>query len=259
MRTGLVSLVGAGPGDPELLTVKGRNRLLQAQAVVFDRLVHPDLVELVPAAARRIYTGKSRGHQIMSQEAINNLLVLLGSEGLKVVRLKGGDPFLFGRGGEEAEALGRAGIEFEIVPGITSAIAAPAYAGIPVTDRRYCSGVSFVTGHRHPSDPASTVQWGALGASTETLVVLMGMRHLGAISSALIDGGRLPSTPAAVVQWGTREDQQVVTAPLDAIAATAAASGLGAPAIVVVGDVVALRERLAWFDEVAPGLLSAAG
>lgn len=259
MDSGLVSLVGAGPGDPGLLTVKGRDRLLAADAVVFDRLVHPDLVDLAPASARRIYTGKSRGHEVMSQEAINNLLVLLGSEGRSVVRLKGGDPFLFGRGGEEAEALARAGIEFEVVPGITSAIAAPAYAGIPVTDRRHCSGVSFVTGHRHPSDQASTVDWGALAATSETLVVLMGMRHLGAIARALIEGGRPASTPTAVIQWGTREDQQVVTAALDMIGETAAASGIGAPAIVVIGDVVALRERLAWFDEVAPGLLSAAG
>lgn len=258
MSGGLVSLVGAGPGDPGLLTVRGRDRLAAADAVVYDRLVHPDLLDIPSPAARRIYTGKSRDHHVMGQEAITNLLVLLGAQGLRVVRLKGGDPFVFGRGGEEASALAAAGISFEVVPGISSAVAAPAYAGIPVTDRRHASEVSFVTGHRHPDDRASTVDWAALGASSGTIVVLMGMRHLAAIAAALISGGRAASTPSAVIQWGTHADQQVIVAPLEMVASEASAAGLGAPAIVVVGEVVSLREQLAWFDELVPGLVPAA-
>lgn len=259
MRVGSVALVGAGPGDPGLLTLTGRDRLASADAVVYDRLVHPETVALAPATARRIYTGKGRGHEVLSQEAINNLLVMLASEGLRVVRLKGGDPFLFGRGGEEAAALAGAGIDFEVVPGITSAVAAPAYAGIPVTDRRHCSGVTFVTGHRHPSDPAGTVDWHSLGSASETLVVLMGMRHLGAIASALIEGGRPRQTPSAVIQWGSRADQRVVTGALGTIAGVVASTGVAAPAVIVIGEVVRLREQLAWFDEVAPGLVPVAG
>lgn len=255
---GRVSLVGAGPGDPGLLTVRGRERLAEADAVVYDRLVHPEVVDLAPPRARRVYTGKSRGHQVMSQEAINNLLVLLAAQRRRVVRLKGGDPFLFGRGGEEAEALARAGIPFEVVPGITSAVAVPAYAGIPVTDRRVASGVSFVTGHLHPSDPRSRVDWASLGAGRETIVILMGMRHLSAIAAALIEGGRPSRGPAAAIAWGTTEQQATVTAPLAEIAERAAETGIGAPAIVVVGEVVALRESLAWFEEAAPELIPAA-
>jgi len=255
---GSVSLVGAGPGDPGLLTVRGRERLAQADAVVYDRLVHPDVVALARPGARRVYTGKSRGHQVMSQEAVNNLLVLLAAEGRSVVRLKGGDPFVFGRGGEEAEVLARAGIPFEIVPGITSAVAVPAYAGIPVTDRRAASGVSFVTGHLHPSDPRSRVDWALLGGGRETIVILMGMRHLSAIAAALVEGGRHPQTPAAAIAWGTTEQQATVTAPVVEIAERAAETGIGAPAIVVVGEVVALRESLAWFEEAVPELIPAA-
>jgi uroporphyrinogen III methyltransferase/synthase len=255
---GSVALVGAGPGDPGLLTVRGRERLEAADAVVYDRLVAPELVALAPPSARRVHTGKARDHQTMSQDAINNLLVLLAAEGRAVVRLKGGDPFLFGRGGEEAAALKRAGIPFEVVPGITSAVAVPAYAGIPVTDRRAASGVTFVTGHLHPNDPRSRVDWGSLGAGDQTVVILMGMLHLGAIAASLIEGGRPAQTPTAAISWGTTEQQATVTAPLAAIAERAAEAGVGAPAIVVVGEVVALRESLAWFAEAAPDLIAAA-
>ncbi|HEU4480454.1 MAG TPA: uroporphyrinogen-III C-methyltransferase [Actinomycetota bacterium] len=246
---GLVSLVGAGPGDPGLLTVRGKERLEAADAVVFDRLAHPDLLALAPVSAERIYIGKAYGRHVLEQEELNNLLVFLASQGKKVVRLKGGDPFVYGRGGEEAEALGRAGIPFEIVPGISSAVAAPAYAGIPVTDRRYASSVAFVTGHKHPDDPDGTVDWCGLATSVDTIVVLMGMRHPGAIAAELMRGGKAASTPVAVVEWGTRSEQRTLTTTLEGAADAIAREGYGSPSVIVVGEVVRLRSSLAWFEE----------
>lgn len=252
-RHGFVSLVGAGPGDPGLITVKGRDRLGAADAVVYDRLAHPALLDYAPAAADRIYSGKADGAHALEQDQINALLVLLGSDGKRVVRLKGGDPFVFGRGGEEATALAQARIPFEIVPGISSGIAAAAYAGIPVTDRRFASSVTFVSGHRHPDDPASPVDWAGVATSADTLVIFMGMRHLHALAETLIAQGRPPGTPAAVVQWGTHDDQRSVVASLEHIARESARLHLGSPAVVVVGEVVSLHEDLAWFGEVARG------
>jgi uroporphyrin-III C-methyltransferase len=186
---------------------------------------------------------------VLEQEELNNLLVFLASQGKRVVRLKGGDPFVYGRGGEEAEALGRAGIPFEIVPGISSAVAAPAYAGIPVTDRRYASSVAFVTGHKHPADPGGTVDWRGLAASVDTIVVLMGMRHPGAIAAELIGGGKPSSTPVAVIEWGTHHHQRTLTTTLEEVDAAIEREGYGSPSVIVVGEVVRLRSSLTWFGE----------
>jgi uroporphyrinogen III methyltransferase/synthase len=253
---GFVSLVGAGPGDPGLLTVKGLERLRGCDAVVYDRLVTSELLDLAPPEAERIFIGKAPGRCVIEQGAINDLLVMLGRQGKRVVRLKGGDPFVFGRGGEEAGALATAGISFEIVPGISSAIAAPAYAGIPVTDRRHASSFAVVTGHRHPLDPSSTVDWSALAAAVDTLVVLMGMKHLPAIAEALITGGRSPGTPAAVVSWGTHPGQRTVAADLSEISAAAADASITSPAVIVVGEVVRLSELLTWFQPEIPAARS---
>ena len=237
-----VYLVGAGPGDPGLITVRGAEVVSRADVVVYDRLVHPSLVELAPADAERVYAGKAPGRVEMDQDAINSLLVERGRAGSTVVRLKGGDPFVLGRGGEEAEALAAAGVPFEVVPGITSAIAAPAYAGVPVTHRGRATHFTVVTGHEDPGKDASDVDWAALARTGGTLVILMGAGRLAAIADGLIAGGLAPETPVAAVRNGTRPDQQTVRATL----ATIAAAGVGAPAAIVVGNVAALD--LAWFE-----------
>ncbi len=245
-RKGFVSLVGAGPGDPGLLTVAGSHRLSRADVVIYDRLAHPDLLDLAPPQAERIYMGKSNGRHIAEQRQINELLRALARKGKRIVRLKGGDPFVFGRGGEEAGFLAAEGIPFEIVPGISSAVAVPAYAGIPVTDRRHASSVAFVTGHRHPDD--SDVDWPGLATSVDTLVILMGMRQLPAIVNTLVRHGRPAKTPSAVIQWGTTERQRTVTAPLSDLPQAVSAARLEAPAIIVIGSVVDLHREIAWWD-----------
>lgn len=245
---GFVSLVGAGPGDPGLLTVRGLERLREADVVVHDHLVSPAVVALARPAAERVYAGKWAGSRAMSQQQINELLVDRARLGRRVVRLKGGDPFLFGRGGEEATWLAERGIPFEVVPGPSAAIAVPAYAGIPVTDRRAASSLLVVTGHEDPKRPLDRVKWEHVATAADTIVVLMGARRLGDIAEALIAGGRPAETPAALVEWGTTPSQRTVTAPLAEIAARAADAGFGSPATLVVGDVVALRDRIAWFD-----------
>ncbi|MGH9269594.1 MAG: uroporphyrinogen-III C-methyltransferase, partial [Acidimicrobiales bacterium] len=219
---GFVSLVGAGPGDPGLLTLAGRERLALADVVVYDRLVHPELLELAPAAADRIYIGEGYGGHALDQEEANRLLVALAGQGKRVVRLKGGDPFVFGRGGEEASELARCGVPFEVVPGVSSALAVPAYAGIPVTDRRFGSSVAIMTGHQDPADPACRVDWAGLATSADTLVILMGARRLAAITETLMRHGRSPSTPAAAITWGTLDRQRSVVAPLAELAGAAA-------------------------------------
>ncbi|MGF7235696.1 MAG: uroporphyrinogen-III C-methyltransferase, partial [Frankia sp.] len=211
--TGTVWLVGAGPGDPGLITVRGRELLTQADVVVTDRLAAPALLALAPAEALIIAAGKSPGRDTLSQDAVNALLVEHASAGRTVVRLKGGDPFLLGRGGEEAEACATAGVTCVVVPGVTSAFAAPAYAGIPVTHRGLAQDVAVVSGHLAPDDPASTVHWAALGASSATVVVLMGVGRLAAIAAALTAGGRPRSTPAALVERATTPAQRVVRSP----------------------------------------------
>jgi uroporphyrin-III C-methyltransferase len=244
--TGVVYIVGAGPGDPELITVRGRRMLRRSDVVVYDRLVHPALVRRARAGAERIFVGKRPGHGVR-QDAINALLIDRARRGLRVTRLKGGDPFVFGRGGEEAEALRAAGVRFEIVPGITSAVAVPAYAGIPVTHRRLGSAFAVVTGHECAG--ASDLDWAAL-ARIPTLVVLMGHRALRTITARLLTAGIAPATPAAVVSRGTTPDQRTVVSTIDGIAAAAAQARLAPPSILIVGEVARLHGALAWF---APG------
>jgi uroporphyrinogen III methyltransferase/synthase len=244
-----VVLLGAGPGDPDLLTVRGAKLLRSADVVVYDSLVARELLDLAPAQAERIDVGK-RSHDAVtgSQEEIQSLLVERARRGLLVVRLKGGDPFVFGRGGEEASACRAAGVAFELVPGVTSALAAPAFAGIPVTDRRHAASFAVVTGHRDPGRPWTSIRFDRIATGADTLVVLMGMKNLAKIAETLIAHGRDAATPAAVVMEGGTPRQRVVTAPLGAIAERAREAGLAAPAVVVVGDVVRLRDELAWWE-----------
>ena len=248
MSKGIVSLVGAGPGDPELISVKGLRLIRSADAIVYDRLVDSRLLEHARSDAELIDVGKIPGKRINRQEDINSLLVELGTAGKRVVRLKGGDPFVFGRGGEEAEVLAGAGVQFELVPGITSAIAAPAYAGIPLTHRRLASSFTVVTGSEDPTKPDTSVDWEALAKSSDTLAVLMGQSNLRTIADALVRYGRRPETPVALVQWGTESYQRTLSGTLADIADKAAAAGIGAPAVTVIGDVVRLRESIGWFD-----------
>jgi uroporphyrinogen III methyltransferase/synthase len=237
-----VYLVGAGPGDPGLLTVRGAELLASADVVVHDRLSAASLLDLAPEQAERINVGKAPGAASVPQERINELLVEHGLAGRRVVRLKGGDPYVFARGAEEAAALEAAGVPFEVVPGITSAIAAPAYAGIPVTMRYSSTSLTIVTGHEDPTKARSEVDWEALANVGGTIVVLMGVANLPAISRRLIEAGRDPDTPAAAVRWGTRADQHVVRATL----ATLHTHELAAPSTIVIGDVAA--QQLDWFS-----------
>ena len=241
---GTVFLVGAGPGDPGLLTVRAGELLAQCDCVVHDWLVNPAILARVPATAARHHVGKRGGATSISQDEINQLLVDLARHHRRIVRLKGGDPFLFGRGGEEAGALAAAGIPFEVVPGVTSGIGVPAYAGIPVTHRAASSVVAFAAGHQqHGGD----LDWGAL-ARCETVVLYMGMHKLAENCASLIAAGRAGDTPAAAIQWGTYPRQRVVTGTLATLPQLAAEAALGAPAITVVGDVVRWREKIRWFD-----------
>ena len=249
-----VYLVGAGPGDPGLLTVRGRELLGRCDALVYDRLADPRIVALAPASARRVYAGKAPDRHALSQDQINALLVELAGRHSCVVRLKGGDPFVFGRGGEEAAALAVAGIAFEIVPGVSSAVAVPAYAGIPVTHRGVASSFAVVTGHEDETKDETVVNWAQLAGAVDTLVILMGARSLPRIAAALLAAGRPAGTPVALVRWGTTDAQETLVGPLDGIAALAEAAHLGPPVVIVIGNVVALRERLAWFGVGAAAL-----
>jgi uroporphyrinogen III methyltransferase/synthase len=245
----LIYLVGSGPGDPGLFTVKGARCLGEAEAVVYDRLAPEALLKYARPEAEKIYVGKKPGNPTMSQEEINDVLVDLGRAGKTVVRLKGGDPYIFGRGGEEALALIEAGLPFEVVPGVTSGVAAPAYAGIPVTHRHVSTSVAFVTGHEDPTKGRTDVDWEKLANGADTLVLYMGVGRLAEISAGLISAGREPDTPVACVRWGTVPEQRTVTGTLEDIADKVAEAGLKPPAIIVVGDVVALREAgLDWYE-----------
>ncbi|GCF10522.1 uroporphyrinogen-III C-methyltransferase [Dictyobacter arantiisoli] len=250
-QAGKVYLIGAGPGDAELITVKGLRYLRSADVVLYDRLISPALLQETRAGATLIYVGKGAGCHTMPQEQINAELVEQAQRGHTVARLKGGDPFVFGRGGEEAQALAEANIPFEIVPGITSAIAVPAYAGIPVTHRDFTTSFTVVTGHESPSASPS-VNWEALAALGGTLVVLMGVKALPNFTQKLIQGGIDPATPAAVIQEGTTDEQRVVTATVATIAAEAQAAGLSAPALTIIGTVVNVRETLVWYHQTHP-------
>jgi uroporphyrinogen III methyltransferase / synthase len=243
-----VYLVGAGPGDPALLTTRALDLIAAADVIVYDRLIPPEALAGAGDDAELIYAGKQGGGESADQDEIERLLVEHGSDGSTVVRLKGGDPFVFGRGGEEAEALAEAGIPFEVVPGVTAGVAAPAYAGIPVTHRDAASAVALVTGHEDPSKPEPVTDWAALAAFPGTLVVYMGIRRLGSITQTLLEAGRSPREPAAVIERGTLSDQRVVEGTLETIAETAASRGVKAPAVAVFGQVAAMRERLRWIE-----------
>jgi uroporphyrinogen III methyltransferase/synthase len=245
---GTVYLVGAGPGDPELITVAGLTALRQADVVVYDRLAPPALLRAAKPEALLIDAGKAAGAHTLSQEAINTLLIEHARAGRTVVRLKGGDPFLFGRGGEEALALRRAGVPFRVVPGVTSAIAAPACAGIPVTHRGVAGSVLIATGHEAADGPGASFDWTAMARAADTLVFLMGVERLPAITECLLAAGRPADQPAALIRWGSTPEQEVVTATLGTIAARARERGIRPPAALVVGEVVRLREELAWLE-----------
>ena len=247
----MIYLVGSGPGDPGLFTVKGVRCMERADAVVYDRLAPESLLAHAKPGAEMIYVGKKPGDdQAMKQDEINRVLVELGRSGKTAVRLKGGDPYIFGRGGEEALELIEAGIPFEVVPGVTSGVAAPAYAGIPVTHRNVSTSVAFITGHEDPTKGRSDVDWKGIARGADTLVLYMGVGRLREISAELVDAGRDPATPAAVVRWGTLPEQRTVTGTLADIAERVEEAKLKPPAITVVGDVVNLRESgLGWYEK----------
>lgn len=248
VEPGLVSLVGAGPGDPGLITVKAMVRLQAADVVVYDRLSDPGLLSEARPDAEMYDAGKGPGDVRMNQEQINELLIRLSSQGKTICRLKGGDPFVFGRGGEEAMALAQSGLPFEVVPGVTSSIAAAAYAGIPITHRAVATSFTVVTGSEDPEKTDSQINWDALSALSGTLVFLMGWRSLPSITKELIARGSSPDRPAALVQWGTTPRQRCVTGKLSNIAEIGEAAGFGSPVAVILGDVVDLRKGIAWFD-----------
>jgi uroporphyrinogen III methyltransferase/synthase len=243
---GKVYLIGAGPGDPGLFTLKGKAVLARADCIVYDYLANEELLQLARPDCQKIYVGKRGGAHTLSQTEISNLLVRQAREGRVVARLKGGDPFIFGRGGEEAEELVKAGVPFEVVPGISSGYAAPAYAGIPVTHRDFTSGVAFITGHQDPAKTEPALDWAKISTGLGTLVFFMGVKNLPEIAGKLVEHGRDPRTPVAVIRWGTRPDQEVITGTLADIVAKA--GSIAPPAITVVGEVVSLREQLNWFE-----------
>jgi len=245
---GSVSLVGAGPGDPELLTLKARRLIGEADVIVHDYLVAPEILALARPGAERVFVGKKGGGFCCPQRDIEGTLIRLAREGQTVVRLKGGDPFVFGRGGEEAEALAEAGIPFEIVPGVTSALAAAAYAGIPLTHRAHSSAVVFLTGHEDPAKPDSAIRWEDYGKLGATLCIYMGMKNLETIARRLQAGGLAPDTPAAVIQSATTGAHRQFIGTVGDIALASERAGFGAPAIVVIGEVVGLADKLAWFE-----------
>jgi uroporphyrin-III C-methyltransferase len=247
-RRGKVYLIGAGPGDPDLITVKGLRYLRQADIVLYDRLIDPALLAESRPGAALIFVGKGPDCHTIPQHEINKLLVSYAQQGLSVARLKGGDPFVFGRGGEEALALTQADIPFEVVPGVSSAIAVPAYAGIPVTHREYASAFTVVTGHKGRTVDSQEINWEALARLGGTLVVLMGVGSLPNFTQRLIRAGLSPDTPAAVIQEGATPRQRIVTATLATIAEMARAAGLSSPATTIIGSVVELQEVLCWYE-----------
>jgi uroporphyrinogen III methyltransferase/synthase len=245
---GKVYLVGAGPGNPQLITLRGLELIKQAEVIIYDYLASPQLLKMAPPQAELIYVGKKASQHTLRQEQITRLIVNKAKAGKQVVRLKGGDPFIFGRGGEEAEELADEGIDFEIVPGITSAISVPAFAGIPLTHRDYTPGVAFFTGHEGEHKSSSTIEWDKIATGVGTLVFLMGVGNLEHIVSQLTKHGRSPQTPAALIRWGTTPQQQVLVGTLENIVAKIQQQGLKPPAIIVVGEVIKLRDKLNWFE-----------
>jgi uroporphyrin-III C-methyltransferase len=249
MTIGKVYLVGAGPGDPKLITVYGMECIQEADVILYDRLVNNELLKYAKEGAELIFCGKGPGNHHVIQEQIQEMLVEKAKAGMVVTRLKGGDPCIFGRVGEEAEVLAGQGIPYEIVPGITSGIAAPAYAGIPVTHRDYASTFAIVTGHSRNEKEEDHLNWSALAQGIDTIAFYMGMGNLSYICSQLIEHGKNPNTKAAIIQWGTTKKQRTITGTLNNINEQATKAGVTHPAIVLVGDVIGVREKLQWFQE----------
>ena len=245
---GKVYLVGAGPGDPGLITVKGLECIKEADVIIYDYLASPTLLNYASKNAEIIYVGKKGGDHTLSQDGINSLITDKAKKGFIVTRLKGGDPFIFGRGAEEAEKLIEEGVSFEVVPGVTSAIAAPAYAGIPLTHRKFTATVAFVTGHEDPTKDESNIDWSALAKGIGTIVFLMGVKNLPKITSQLINNGMPSNTPVALVRWGTTPRQFTITGTLETINERVKSIGLKPPAIIVVGNVIKLRKTMNWFE-----------
>jgi uroporphyrin-III C-methyltransferase len=246
--TGKVYLIGAGPGDPKLLTIRAAEAIGASDAIVYDYLVNPEVLAHSRRDAELIYAGKRAGEPSISQVQINRLLIERAVEGQVVARLKGGDPFVFGRGGEEAEALVEAGVDWEVIPGVSSGVAAAAYAGIPLTHRGYSSSVTFITGHDARGAGKHAVDWSILAQSTATLVIFMCAETISSIARDLIAGGRAPSTPIAIVRWGTYQHQEVYSGSLDdLIASDYGGFKIEPPAIAIIGDVAALGAKLNWF------------
>ncbi len=241
-------MVGAGPGDPKLLTLRGRECLAEAHVVLYDYLANPVLLDYAPAEAERIYVGRRGRGTYQDQAEVNRVMIERARSGKVVVRLKGGDPFVFGRGGEEAEAVAEAGLPFEVVPGVTSAVAVPAYAGIPVTHRTLASTVAFVTGHEDPGKDSASLEWPRLATAHGTLVFLMGVKNLPAIVGHLLSEGKSARTPVALIRWGTKPGQHTIIGTLEDIVGQAEEVDMEPPALIVIGEVVRLRERLNWFE-----------
>lgn len=249
MKKGKVYIIGAGPGDPELLTLKGKRVLEAAEVVIYDRLVSNEILAFIPSDAERIFVGKEPAFHSIPQKEINALLVSKAKSGKNVVRLKGGDPYIFGRGSEEGEALSEEDIPFEVVPGVAAATGMAAYAGIPLTDRRYSSGVTFVTGHKRTGKDLGDINWKALAGLDQTIVFYMGIKNLQTITKNLTEHGMAKETPAAVVRLATTTEQETVTGTLDDIKEKVEAATIRPPALLVVGNVVKLRETLNWFEK----------
>jgi uroporphyrinogen III methyltransferase / synthase len=245
---GIVYLVGAGPGDPGLLTLRGAEVIARADVLVYDALVNPELLRLAPQTAETIFGGKRGREQAIPQDELNALLIAKAREGKTVVRLKGGDPYVFGRGGEEAERLADAGILFEVVPGVSSFVAVPNYAGVPLTHRDFCSRLTLVTGHEDPAKETETIDWAQLAHTPGTKVVMMGTDRIGQIAQTLVGHGMQADTPIAMVRWGTTGKQRSIEGTLATIAEVAAKAEIGPPTVAVIGEVVKLRSKLNWFE-----------
>lgn len=248
MRTNKVFICGAGPGDPELITVKAMKLLKSCDVVFYDRLVSKEIIDQIPSKSKTIFVGRSAGDAANHQDYTNKLMVEHANKGKRVLRLKGGDPFIFGRGAEEAEYLFKHNVKFEIVPGITSAIGSAAYAGIPLTHRRFSSSVAIVTGHEDPSKSESSVNWSKLAFAVDTLVILMGIEQLSRITGILINSGMKKNTEVAIIENGTTRKQREITGNLGNIVRKAHSARIEAPAIIIFGKVVSLHKKLAWLN-----------
>lgn len=254
--SGKVYLVGAGPGDPDLITIKGLRLIEQADIILYDRLVNPDLLQYAKEGTQLVYCGKLPHYHTMKQETINHFLVKYALKGKIVVRLKGGDPFVFGRGGEEAEECVKHHVPFEIVPGITAGIGAPAYAGIPVTHRGLSKSFAFITGHE-AGDVEAEHQWFHLAKAVDTICVYMGVTHLPTITQKLIQNGKPPETPIALIHWGTRKEQKTITGTLQNIQKRVSEAQISNPSMIIIGEIVGLNQKLNWYKGTGPSSHSA--